>query len=151
VARPAAGAATASAPPGAVLDGRVVGVDAPGTVRAVLAGGQEIQALCPAHVDAAWLTEACAVAPVAALFVTAQPSKRYVLWGVLPSAQHADVRADVVIRGRHIKLDAEAVQLRSREAYLDLEADGNVAIKGRDVTSHARRVNRIKGGSVRLN
>jgi hypothetical protein len=32
-----------------------------------------------------------------------------------------------------------------------LDADGNIAVSGRDVTSHARRVNRIKGGAVRIN
>ena len=144
--------ATIDAPPASgVLEGRVVATSEPGKVRGVLAGGQTIEALCPAHVDAIWLQAACARGPVAAAFVLVQPSGRHVLWGVFPGAEHADVRPDIVIRGRHVRIDAEAVQVSSRSAHLDLDAEGNVAVKGRDVTSHARRVNRIKGGSIRLN
>jgi hypothetical protein len=150
--RAAAAAGEISAAGGlGVIDGRVVAVEAGGQVRAVLAGGEAIEALCPAHIDAAWLKEACARAPVAAAFALARPSGRHVLWGIFPDAAHADVRADVVIRGRQVKVEAESVQLSSTDARLDLEADGKVTLKGRDVTSHARRVNRIKGGSIRLN
>ena len=148
--RAAAGAGEISAACG-VIEGRVVEVEPSGTVRAVLAGGEAIEALCPAHIDAAWLKEACARAPVAAAFVLARPSGRHLLWGIFPDAAHAEVRADVVIRGRQVKVEAESVELSSRDARLDLEADGKVTLKGRDVTSHARRVNRIKGGSIRLN
>jgi len=123
----------------------------PGKVRGVLAGGEAIEALCPAHVDPSWLQAACERGPVAAAFVLLQPSGRHILWGIFPGAEHADVRADIVIRGRQIRVDADALQLSSRSAHLDLDADGNVAVKGRDVISHARRVNRIKGGSIRLN
>jgi hypothetical protein len=134
-----------------VIEGRVGSVDEHGTVRAVLNGGEPIEARCPAHIDLAWLKAASACAPVDAAFVVARPSGRHILWGVFPGAAHAEVRADVVIRGRQVRLDAESVHLSSRDAHLRLEADGNVAVKGRDVTSHARRVNRIKGGSIRLN
>jgi hypothetical protein len=157
----AAGVAGATA---VVLEGQVVAVAIPtgaegpgvisgaaGTVRAVLAGGDAIDARCPAHVDVAWLAQACARGPVAAVFVAARPSGRYVLWGLFPSAEHADVRSDVVIRARKVRVDAESLQLSSTNARLDLESGGNVAMKGRDITSHARRVNRIKGGSIRLN
>jgi hypothetical protein len=124
---------------------------APGSVRAVLSGGEAIDARCPVHVDIAWLSQACVRGPVAAVFVAARPSGRYVLWGLFPGAEHADVRADLIIRGRKVRVDAESLQLSSQNAHLDLESDGNVALKGRDITSHARRVHRIKGGSIRLN
>jgi hypothetical protein len=150
--RPTALAAARDAAAAAeVIEGHVTDVGEPGFVRAELATGETVQALCPAHVDAAWLKEACARAPVAAVFARARPSGRHVLWGIFPGVAHADVRADVVIRGRAVKVDAEALQLNSRAAHLDLDPEGNVALKGRDVTSHARRVNRIKGGSIRLN
>jgi len=147
VVRPAIDAPPASG----VLEGRVIATSQPGTVRGVLAGGETIEALCPAHVDAVWLQAACERGAVAAAFVLVQPSGRHVLWGIFPGPEHAEVRADIVIRGRQIRLDAEALQLTSRSARLELDAEGNVAVKGRDVTSHARRVNRIKGGSIRLN
>ena len=144
-------AAISGPPARGILEGRVVATSEPGTVRGVLATGETIEGLCPAHVDFAWLQAACARSPVAAAFISLQPSGRHVLWGVFPGPEHADVRADVVIRGRQIKVDADNLQLSSRNAHVDLDAEGNVAVKGRDVISHARRVNRIKGGSIRLN
>jgi hypothetical protein len=139
-----------------LIEGRVIELtdgDGEGAVvvRALLAGGEGVEALCPAHVDAGWLRAACAVAPVPAAFVVARPSGRHVLWGIFPGAAHADVRADLVIRGRAVTVDADSLALSSRDAHLRLQANGDVALKGRDVTSHARRVNRIKGGSIRLN
>ena len=120
-------------------------------VHATFASGARIEASCPAHVDASWLRAACALAPVPAAFVVARPSGRHVLWGIFPGPVHAEARADLVIRGRAVTVDAESLALTSRAARLHLEAEGDVALKGRDVTSHARRVNRIRGGSIRLN
>ena len=136
---------------GGVLEGHVNSVSERGLVEAVLAGGEAIEALCPSHIDRRWLREACKQAPVVAAFVVAKPSGRHVLWGLFPSAAHENVKADVVIRGKHLRLDAETVHLTSNNAHLRFDPEGNIALKGRDLTSHARRVNRIKGGSVRLN
>lgn len=147
-------APAASAEVGLLFEGEVLAVAdvADGvTVRAKLAGGASIEASCPAHVDASWLRAACALAPVPAAFAVARPSGRHVLWGIFPRAAHAAARADLVIRGRAVTVDAESLALTSRAAHLRLEAEGDVALKGRDVTSHARRVNRIRGGSIRLN
>lgn len=136
---------------GALLEGHVRGVDGQGVAHALLATGEAIEALCPAHIDARWLREAATREPVAAAFVVARPSRRYILWGIFPGAAHADVRIDVTIRGRHVRVDAESLHLAGRNAQMRLDADGNIAVSGRDVTSHARRVNRIKGGAVRIN
>jgi hypothetical protein len=134
----------------AILEGQVRAVD-DRAVRAVLATGEAIVARCPAHVDRAWLKAAVAAAPVEALFVRAQPSGAYVVWGIFPAAAHDKIVVDVRIRGRELTIDAEAIQLGNPKAQLRLERDGNVSLRGRDVTTHARRVNRIKGGAVRLN
>jgi hypothetical protein len=133
-----------------VVEGHVRGVDG-GVIHAVLATGEAVVARAPAHVDLPWLQAASRVAPVEAVFVPAQPSGTLVLWGVFPGKEHEAVRVDVRIRGREVKIDAESVQVGTEKAQLRLERDGNVSLRGRDVTSHARRVNRIKGGSVRLN
>jgi hypothetical protein len=58
---------------------------------------------------------------------------------------------DVRIRGRQVRIDAESVQVGTDKAELRLERDGNVSLRGRDVSSRARRVNRISGGAIRLN
>jgi hypothetical protein len=45
----------------------------------------------------------------------------------------------------------EALVLRCGEGSITLRADGKILIKGQDLVSHARRMNRIKGGSVAIN
>jgi hypothetical protein len=45
----------------------------------------------------------------------------------------------------------EELQLRCGEATISLRADGTIKILGRDVTSWARRRQRIRGGSVAIN
>ena len=133
------------------IEGEVRLVDDRGLAHAMLASGETVIARCPAHVDRAWLQAAARVAPVDALFVAARPSGRLVLWGIFPGEPHEAISVDVRIRGRQVRIDAESVQVGTAEAHLRLERDGNVSLRGRDVTSHARRVNRIKGGAVRLN
>jgi hypothetical protein len=41
--------------------------------------------------------------------------------------------------------------LRVGEGSITIRADGKILIKGKDLVSHAKRTNRIKGGSVSLN
>jgi hypothetical protein len=150
--RPAGRRGLATPPPAAApLEGAVRLVDDRGLVHATLASGEAAVARCPAHVDRTWLRAAARVAPVDALFVAVHPSGRLVLWGIFPGEAHEAVAVDVRIRGRQVRIDAESIQLGTAEAHLRLEPDGNVSLRGRDVTSHARRVNRIKGGAVRLN
>lgn len=136
---------------GELREGFVVEVTAAGMVRAKLTGRATIEALCPSHIDLRWLTEAAKLAPIAAVFLPARPSGRYVLFGLFPSRAQADVRVDVTIRGREVRVEADQISVSSRNAGLRLDPDGNVSVKGRDITSHARRVNRIKGGAIRLN
>jgi hypothetical protein len=133
------------------IEGQVRAVDDACLVHGVLATGQSIVARCPAHVDRSWLRAATRVAPVEAVFVRTQPSGTLVLWGIFPGPAHESIAVDIHIRAREVKIDAESVHVGTAKAQLKLERDGNVSLRGRDVTSHARRVNRIKGGSVRLN
>ncbi len=41
--------------------------------------------------------------------------------------------------------------LRVGEGSIEIRADGKILIKGKDLVSHAKRMNRIRGGSVSLN
>ena len=45
----------------------------------------------------------------------------------------------------------KGLTLRVGEGSITLRADGKVLIRGRDLVSHARRLNRIRGGSVSIN
>lgn len=52
------------------------------------------------------------------------------------------------------KLELEAVEsvsMKCGESSIEMRKDGKVLIKGKDIVSHAKRVQRIKGGSVAIN
>jgi hypothetical protein len=52
----------------------------------------------------------------------------------------------------HVVLQAkQSLTLRAGEASITMRDDGKILIKGHDVVSHAKRTNRIKGGSVAIN
>ena len=44
-----------------------------------------------------------------------------------------------------------SLTLRVGDGSITIRADGKILIKGKDLVSHAQRVNRIKGGSVAIN
>jgi hypothetical protein len=49
-------------------------------------------------------------------------------------------------------LEAEqSLTLKCGDGSITIRADGKILIKGKDLVSHAQRVNRIKGGSVAIN
>ena len=59
---------------------------------------------------------------------------------------------DLVIDRKRIVLTAQQeVVLRCGKASIMLTADGKVVVHGADVVSSARRVNRIRGGAVKIN
>jgi hypothetical protein len=45
----------------------------------------------------------------------------------------------------------ECLTLRVGEGSITIRADGKILIKGRDLVSHAKNVNRVKGGAVAIN
>jgi hypothetical protein len=57
----------------------------------------------------------------------------------------ADPPATLVLEAR------ENLTLRCGDGSITIRADGRILIKGRDLVSHARRMNRIKGGAVTIN
>jgi hypothetical protein len=45
----------------------------------------------------------------------------------------------------------KGLTLKCGEGSISIRADGKILIKGKDLVSHAQRMNRIKGGSVSIN
>jgi archaeosine-15-forming tRNA-guanine transglycosylase len=45
----------------------------------------------------------------------------------------------------------EALTLRVGDGSITIREDGKILIKGKDLVSHAKRMNRIRGGSVTIN
>jgi hypothetical protein len=57
----------------------------------------------------------------------------------------ADVPDELVIEAK------QQLTLRVGDGSITLRADGKIQIKGKDLVSHAQRLNRIKGGAVSIN
>jgi hypothetical protein len=52
----------------------------------------------------------------------------------------------------HFQVEAkESISLKCGESAIEMRKDGKVLISGKDVVSHAKRTQRIKGGSVAIN
>lgn len=61
-------------------------------------------------------------------------------------------RADAKVPPDEIVIEAtKGLTLKVGEGSITLREDGKILIKGRDLVSHARRLNRIRGGSVAIN
>jgi hypothetical protein len=59
---------------------------------------------------------------------------------------------DLIIDRQRIVLSAQQeVVLRCGKASITLTTDGRIAIRGADIVSTAGRVNRIRGGAVKIN
>jgi hypothetical protein len=66
--------------------------------------------------------------------------------GLLPDAiPEEEMPAELVLEA------AKSLTLRVGDGSITIREDGRILIKGKDLVSHAQRVNRIKGGSVSIN
>jgi hypothetical protein len=140
--------------------GRVVEIDAAGRPRvsfADLAGPPPI-ARTIGEVTRAQLEAACAEArPILLGFLDGRADAPVIMslasMADPPSPAPAPV-AEVVVDGEaqtRVIEAREELQLRCGDATISLRADGTIKIMGRDVTSWARRRQRIRGGSVAIN
>lgn len=57
----------------------------------------------------------------------------------------AEIPDELVLEATH------SLTLRVGDGSITIRADGKILIKGKDLVSHAKRVNRIRGGAVQIN
>ncbi|NVB41970.1 hypothetical protein G6O69_29350 [Pseudenhygromyxa sp. WMMC2535] len=70
----------------------------------------------------------------------------------LPEAELSEPELEIELDGEREVIEASReLVLRCGDASITLRSDGSVQIRGRDVTSWARRRQRIRGGSVNIN
>jgi hypothetical protein len=62
-----------------------------------------------------------------------------------PDERSDDIPDELVLEAK------QQLTLRVGDGSITLRADGKIQIKGRDLVSHAQRLNRIKGGAVSIN
>ncbi|HKN69244.1 MAG TPA: hypothetical protein VJW73_23355 [Gemmatimonadaceae bacterium] len=77
--------------------------------------------------------------------VIAAEVKREVDAVAAPFAQPGEMPDEIVLEAKH------SIILRVGEGSITIREDGKVLIKGKDLVSHAERMNRIKGGAVSIN
>lgn len=133
--------------PAAAFVGKVLSVTGEAGVRVVRPGGagEEMDAVL-LHVGGPPLR---LVPGDEVLVLLAREGQAIVLGRVGPSAEsdasNAQLPDELVLEAR------KGMTLRVGEGSITLRADGKILIKGKDLVSHARRMNRIRGGSVSLN
>lgn len=141
---------TDTGPAGQVRDGQIVQALDGHAFRVRLDGSRAtVDALCPMHIDAAWLRAAVALGPVDVAVV--ETARRHIVWAVFPSPAHDAVRVDVRLRGRGVHIEADEVTVDCSASKLKLDRKGQVELHGKDVLSRASRINRVRGGAVRIN
>lgn len=65
-------------------------------------------------------------------------------WRTL-SEPEEQISDELVLEAKH------SLTLRVGEGSITIREDGRILIKGKDLVSHAKRLNRIKGGAVQIN
>src|SRR5690348_13938762 len=83
------------------------------------------------------------------VWLPATASERGVVVGRIrsgsPRPSAVDAPEELVLEAKH------SLTLRVGDGSITIRDDGKILIKGKDLVSHAQRVNRIKGGSVSIN
>jgi hypothetical protein len=79
------------------------------------------------------------------LAFTGESERPFVLGRIGPSAEARETPDEIVLEAK------KGLVLRVGEGSITIRADGKILIKGNDLVSHAKRMNRIRGGSVALN
>jgi hypothetical protein len=70
---------------------------------------------------------------------------------VFATAEHEGMDEHVSIDAKTIELSAsQTIRIRAGKSIITVPADGEVQVRGRNVTSRASNMNRVRGGSVRL-
>jgi hypothetical protein len=139
-----AGSPAVDAPHASLMrEAKVVRIDGDGAV--VVTVDAEAEIVC----------EQLATTGIAAL--TIAPRDRVLVW----QSDHASQNG--VVLGRigpshaddspeELVLEAtQSLVLRVGDGSITIRADGKILIKGKDLVSHATRVNRVKGGAVAIN
>jgi hypothetical protein len=75
-----------------------------------------------------------------------------VLWCVFAESARETLDERFEIRAKEIDLvGTRTVRLRAGQSLVTVSANGEVHVVGRNITSRASNVNRVRGGAVHLN
>jgi len=114
--------------------------------------GADFEVRVPRQVDRRWLRSALALAPVPAMVLVLDGGGSPVLSYVFAASEHEALDEHVRIDGKTIELAAqESIRIRTGRSVVTVTAEGEVNVRGRNITSRASNVNRVRGGAVKIN
>ena len=134
------------------VEGVVIGLGASGKARFRAEDGTVTELRVPRHVDKHWLAAAVALAPVPAIAVHPEGVRTPILWCVFSAPEHAGLDDHFRIDTKTIELSAsESIHIRTGKSIVTVTAAGEVSVRGKNVTTRASNLNRIRGGAVKIN
>jgi hypothetical protein len=123
----------------------VVRIDDSTVMCEVLDVGRGFLALTQGDVVLVWSDETTRHRPVVLGRIAGSPAEPLVPDGEVQDAEGKTIPDTLLLEAK------ESMTLRVGDGSITIRADGKILIKGKDLVSHAQRVNRIKGGSVAIN
>jgi hypothetical protein len=137
---------------GRYVEGWVVGESANGKAIFRSGAGDEGEVRVPRHVDRRWLEAAVALAPVPAIALHPDDIPSPVLWCVFAAPEHEALDEHFRVDAKTIELSArESIRIRTGKSVVTVTAEGEVSVRGRNVTTRASNLNRVRGGAVKIN
>ena len=137
---------------GRYLEGHVIASHANGVASFRDESGTCVDVRVPRSVDKRWLASAVAVAPVPAIALTLESSRTPVLAHVFAAPDHEALDDHFSVDAKTIELAAsESVHIRTGRSTVTVSADGEIRVRGKNITSRASNLNRVRGGVVKIN
>ena len=137
---------------GRYLEGQVVALESNGKATFRDEVGTCIEVRVPRSIDRRWLAAALALAPVPAIVLRLESAGMPVLAQVFSAPEHEPLDDHFRIDAKTIELAAsESVRIRTGRSIVTVSADGEIRVRGKNITSRATNLNRVRGGAVRLN
>lgn len=137
---------------GRYLEGHVLALHGSGRASFRDQAGASVEVRVPRAIDQRWLAAATALAPVPAIALDFDSASTPVLAHVFSGPEHEALDEHVRIEAKTIALAAsESVQICTGRSVVTVSADGEIRVRGKNITSRASNLNRLRGGSVRIN
>ena len=134
------------------VEGFVVGLRPGGNANFRDESGTCVDVRVPRSVDKRWLASAVAVAPVPAIALHLESSRPPVLAYVFAAPEHEALDDHFSVEAKTIDLAAsESVRIRTGRSIVTVSADGEIRVRGKNITSRASNLNRVRGGAVKIN
>lgn len=137
---------------GRSVEGVVIGLGADGKAKFRDEDGKITEVRVPRHVDRRWLEAAVALAPVPAIAAYPEGVRTPLLWCVFSAKEHEALDDHFRVDAKTVELSAsKSVHIRTGKSVVAVTAAGEVSVRGKNVTTRASNLNRIRGGAIKFN